>query len=469
MSSFSTGPIPGTAGAARMHEVTEENVHLIDRVIDFSRRRLLASEIPLDKPMSEKELSRLVNEQISEDGMGADRALSVFEHILSPACISTDHPQYLAFIPSAPTKAAQAFDMAVSATALYGGSWMEGSGVVHAENETLRWLAGEFGLPESAGGVFVQGGTTGNLSALVAARDDAKRKRSAAGKPRPEEWIVVCSEEAHSSIASAAAVMDVTVVTVPTGEDGVLHGDHVRPALEEHGDAVFAVVATAGSTNFGLVDDLRSVADLKREVDFWFHVDGAYGLAAILSPLARARFDGVAEADSVIVDPHKWLYTPFDSCALLYRDPETGRRAHTQHAAYLDTLNEAPEWNPSDYAIQLTRRARGLPLWFSLSTYGAGAYRAAISHALTVAHDVADEIRSRPELRLVRDPHLSVVVFERIGWEAADYASWSEKLLDAQTAFVTPSSHHGVTNLRFAVLNPRTTLAQLTVLLDTLR
>ena len=464
-----THPAPGSSGPARMHEVTDENVRLIDRVLDFSRRRLLASEVPLDKPMSERELSRLVNERISEEGMGADRALSVFEHILSPACISTDHPQYLAFIPSAPTKAAQAFDMAVSATALYGGSWMEGSGVVHAENETLAWLAGEFGLPAGAGGVFVQGGTIGNLSALVAARDDAKRRRRAAGGSAPDSWIVVCSEEAHSSIASAAAVMDVEVVTVPTDEDGQLRGAHVRPALVEHGDAVFAVVATAGSTNFGIVDDLRSVADLKREFDFWFHVDGAYGLAAMLSPIARHRFAGVEDADSLIVDPHKWLYTPFDSCALLYRTPEAGRLAHTQHAAYLDTLNEAPEWNPSDYAIQLTRRARGLPLWFSLSTYGAGAYRAAIGQALTVAHDIAAEIASRPELRLVRDPQLSVVVFERIGWEAADYAAWSDRLLEAQTAFVTPSSHRGRSNLRFAVLNPRTTLAQLTVLLDTLR
>ena len=196
---------------------------------------------------------------------------------------------------------------------------------------------------------------------------------------------------------------------------------------------MFAVVATAGSTNFGIVDDVASIAALKQEFDFWLHVDGAYGLAAMLSPLARDRFAGVEHADSVIVDPHKWLFAPFDACALIYRDPETGRRAHTQHAEYLDTLTETSEWSPSDYAAHLTRRARGLPLWFSLATYGGGAYREAITSSIQLAHDIAREIESREGLRLVRDPQLSVVVFEREGWTREDYNAWSARLLDEQT------------------------------------
>ena len=125
-------------------------------------------------------------------------------------------------------------------------------------------------------------------------------------------------------------------------------------------------------------------------------------VAAMLSPLARDRFAGVERADSVIVDPHKWLFAPFDACALIYRDPETGRRAHTQHAEYLDTLTETSEWSPSDYAAHLTRRPRGLPLWFSLATHGAAAYRDAITHSLQLAQDIAREISSREGLRLVR-------------------------------------------------------------------
>ncbi len=449
--------------AARMHEVSDEARTIVDLVLEYSRRRLLSSETPLDKPLPPAELARLAGRTIDEHGIGARKAISVFEHVLAPACITTDDPQFLSFIPSAPSKAAAAFDVVVSASALYGGSWLEGAGAVHAENEVLRWLSDEFGLPAGAGGVFVQGGTLGNLSALVAAREPAIATRE-----RPDRWRVVCSAEAHSSIASAARVMDIEVVAVPPGDDGVLRADAVRAALEEHGTSVFAVVATSGSTNFGIVDDLAGIAALKAEHDFWLHVDGAYGLAAMLAPAARPLFAGVEHADSLVVDPHKWLFAPFDACALIYRDPELGRRAHTQHAEYLDTLTEKTDWSPSDYAAHLTRRPRGLPLWFSLATYGAAVYREAISASLALAQRIADEIDRRPGLTLVRRPQLSVVVFERDGWTKADYDAWSARLLDDQHAFVTPSGHRGRTNARFALVNPRTTFAQLTGILDTM-
>lgn len=449
---------------ARMHDVTDETRQIVDLVLDYSRQRLLTDDNPLDKPLPPAELARLAGVTISERGIGARKALGVFEHVLAPACITTDDPRYLSFIPSAPSKAAAAFDLVVSASALYGGSWLEGAGAVHAENEVLRWLANEFGLPATAGGVFVQGGTLGNLSALVAARETARERGI-----RPDRWRVVCSAEAHSSIASAARVMDVEVVTVAPDAGGVLHGDAVRAALEEHGDSVFAVVATAGSTNFGIVDDIASVAEATREFGVWLHVDGAYGLAAALSPDARHYFAGLEHADSLIVDPHKWLFAPFDACALLYRDPELGRRAHTQHAEYLDTLTETSDWSPSDFAAHLTRRARGLPLWFSLATYGAEVYRDAITEAITLAERIAAEIESRDELELVRRPQLSVVVFERRGWSKDDYTAWSNRLLDDQHAFVTPSSHAGRTNARFAILNPRTTFEDLVGILDTMR
>lgn len=454
--------------AARMHAASPESAAIVDAVLDYSRRRMLATDVPLDKPQPESELRRIVGTTITDAGLGAQRALSVFEHILAPACLTTSHPAYLSFIPTAPTVASMAFDLVVSASGLYGGSWLEGAGAVHAENEVLAWLAAEFGLPAGAGGVFVQGGTIGNLSALVAARETAKERLLAEGAPLPARWKLICSAEAHSSNTSAARVMDVDVVAVPA-DDGVLRADQVRAALEEHGTAAFAVVATAGSTNFGIVDDIAGIAALKDGHDFWLHVDGAYGLTAMLAPEARGYFAGVEHADSLIVDPHKWLFAPFDCCALLYRDPETGRRAHTQHAEYLDTLTDTDEFSPSDYSIQLTRRPRGLPLWFSLATYGAVAYREAVSATLSLTRRIADEIAARPELRLVRDPQLSVVVFERDGWERADYDRWSAELLDSQRAFVVPSSHAGRPNTRFAILNPLTTFDDLVGILDTMR
>ncbi|WP_311243793.1 aminotransferase class V-fold PLP-dependent enzyme [Microbacterium sp. WCS2018Hpa-23] len=456
-------------GAERMHAASAESTAIVDAVLDYSRRRMLAADVPLDKPQTPAELDRLVGTTITDAGLGSQRALSVFEHILAPACLTTSHPSYLSFIPTAPTIASIAFDLVVSASGLYGGSWLEGAGAVHAENEVLSFLASEFGLPDTAGGVFVQGGTIGNLSALVAAREAAKAKLLDAGKELPRRWKIVCSVEAHSSNKSAAKVMDADVLLVPAGDDGVLRADAVRAALSVHGDEICAVVATGGSTNFGIVDDIAGIAALKDEFDFWLHIDGAYGLTAMLAPEARSIFAGVERADSVIVDPHKWLFAPFDCCALIYRDPDAGRRAHTQHAEYLDTLTDAGDFSPSDYSIQLTRRPRGLPLWFSLATYGVTAYREAVSATLTLTKTIAAEIAARPELRLVRDPQLSVVVFEREGWEREDYDRWSDELLDSQRAFVVPSSHRGRPNTRFAILNPLTTFDDLVGILDTMK
>ena len=151
------------------------------------------------------------------------------------------------------------------------------------------------------------------------------------------------------------------------------------------------------------------------------HVDGAYGGAALAAPSVRYLFDGIEHADSFIVDPHKWLFAPFDCCALLYRDPELARHAHTQHAGYLDPITTTGEWNPSDYAVQLSRRARGLPFWFSLAVNGTDAYRDAIESTLAVARAGASEIRRRPNVELLVEPELSVLVFRRTGWTAEDY------------------------------------------------
>ena len=459
---------PGSLTPARMHAISDETKATVDEVLDYARRRAVYEDIPLDKPLTPRELSRLASGSITRAGIGARRATSLFENVLAPACVTTDHPGYLSFIPSAPTKAAIAFDLVVSASSVYGGSWMEGSGAVFAENEVLHWLAAEFGLPQGAGGVFMQGGTIGNLSALVAARDAARRNNREAGRPDPARWAVVCSAEAHSSIKAAAAVMDVDVIGAAPGDDGRLHGDTVAVALDEHPGAVFAVVATGGTTNFGIVDDIASIAAATKSRDIWLHIDGAYGLAAMLVERMRPAFAGVELADSLIVDPHKWLFAPFDACALIYRDPEGARLAHTQHAEYLDTLTETADWNPSDLGIQLTRRARGLPLWFSLATHGTDLYRGAIDHGITLARRIADEIASRDGLSLVREPQLSVVVFRREGWTTADYREWSDRLLEDQVGFVVPSSHRGETVLRFAIISPLTTFETLTGILDTL-
>ncbi len=450
-----------------MHEHTPESHALREQVWRYAKYRLDLFPVPLDGPVSLEQLTATGSGTITEEGIGGDAALDIFRDVYAPASISVDHPGYLAFIPSAATEAASVFDMVVSASSLYGGTWLEGAGAVFAENQVLEWLAAEVGLPQGAGGAFVQGGTIGNLSALVAARETQIAKHKAAGLPIPERWSFVCSVEAHSSLAHAARVMSCDIIKVPVDVDGRLTGDAVEATVEDWSN-VFAVVATAGTTNFGIVDRLRSVGEVAHAHNVWFHVDGAYGIAGILSPEHRPLYDGVDLADSFIVDPHKWLFAPYDACALVYRDPELGRRAHTQHGEYLDVVSGAAEWNPSDYAIHLTRRARGLPFWFSLATYGVNAYREAIAYNIEVAKKFADVIRERPNVQLVREPELSIVVWERIGWEPEDYKRWSDMLIEKQIALVTPSSHQGRVNTRVAILNPQTSLELLVEILDTM-
>ena len=453
-----------TEPRAAMHDSNPETDRLREKVLAYARERMEFDPAPLDSPQTLEFLQQNAPNTVSERGLGGDEALRVFSEVLAPACLSTDHPGYLRFIPTAPTEASTLFDLVVSASSIYGGSWLEGSGAVYAENEVLAWLAREAGLRIGAGGVFVQGGTLGNLSALVAARHTAMTNRS----ERPARWKVLCSAEAHSSIKAAARVMDIDVVLAQPDENGRLHGDAVRKALETAGDGVFAIVATGGTTNFGIVDKLREIGEVAREHGIWYHIDGAYGLAGILSPLTRGLFDGTELADSFIVDPHKWLFAPFDACALVYRNPALAKAAHTQHGEYLDTLTDGDDYNPSDYAYNLTRRVRGLPLWFSLATHGIQAYRDAVTQNVETAFAIAEEIRRRPNLELVREPELSVVVFKKKGWTLADYDAWSARLLESGLGFVVPSSHRGEPNTRFAIVNPRTSIELLTQILDTM-
>jgi L-2,4-diaminobutyrate decarboxylase len=268
-------------------------------------------------------------------------------------------------------------------------------------------------------------------------------------------------------------VMDVDVIEIPGDERGRMVGSTLRSVVAELEtdvrNGIFAVVATAGSTNLGVVDDLAGVAEVAREHGWWLHVDGAYGGAGLAAPSVRPLFAGIEQADSFIVDPHKWFFGPFDSCALIYRDPRLARAAHTQHAGYLDPVTVEGEWNPSDFAIQLTRRARGLPFWFSLAVHGTEAYRDAIEQTLTVTRAGAELIRTASHLELLVEPDLSVLIFERVGWDEADYARWSAQLLDDQIAFVTPSRHAGRVCTRFAIVNPLTTTDDLGLIIDSMR
>ncbi len=446
-----------------MHQ-TGKNPKVRNAIFHYASDRIDVDP-PLDGPKTKAELDALAGQTITESGLGGEQALKLFVEVLAPATISTDHPNYLSFIPTAPTELATLFDLVVSASSIYGGSWKEGAGAVFAENQVLEFLADECGLPKGSGGLFVQGGTLGNLSALVTAREKAKASQGDCN------WAIICSSEAHSSIKAVAKVMNCKVVTADASETGSLGGAAAQAAIDgakTQGLTPFAIVGTAGTTNFGILDNLSEIAEVAQSNGLWFHVDGAYGLAGVLAPELKHLYKGVEHADSFIVDPHKWLFAPFDACALVYREPSFAKTAHTQHGEYLDVLTDGDDFNPSDYGFNLTRRVRGLPLWFSMASHGAALYREAIAANVRLAHEIAKEISSRSYLKLVRDPQLSVVVFERLGWDLADYEAWSEKLLADQFAFVVPSSHQGKPNTRFAIVNPLTKYEDLVQILDSM-
>lgn len=452
-----------------LHDASTEV--LTQAVVRYAVDRVRLDPPPLDGPRSHDELRAMAGRTITPRGLGGLEALRVFGDVLAPACISVDHPRFLSFVPAAPTEASVLFDLVVGASSVYAGSWLEGSGAVFAENEALRWIADLAGFPAEAGGVFVSGGTAGNLSALIAAR--WKWRHDADGAFDRTRGLIVTSTGAHSSVAQAARAMDCDIVTAPSDESGRMPGDALDAAIRSLDDEdlrrVFAIVATSGTTNAGVIDDLDGAADVAERLGVWFHVDGAYGGAGLAAPSVRDRYRGVERADSFIVDPHKWLFAPFDCCALLYREPRIARAAHTQHAEYLDVLHDEDEWNPSDFAHHLSRRARGLPLWFSLATHGTDAYREAIETTLTVAHAGADLIRQSEHCQLVVEPELSVVVFRRLGWTPAEYKAWSDAQLHAGESFVVPTSWYGETVLRICLVNPRTSVADVAAIIDSLR
>ena len=454
-----------------MHQVDQTTEQMVRGVLAYAENRLRMDPVPLDKgTQSAADLYRVLDGVIRDRGRSPDEVLGVYSSLIAPSIISADSPRFLGFIPAAPTKASLLFDMLVSCASIQGISWLEASGAIAAENTVLRLIADEAGLPASAGGCFVSGGSAGNLSALAVARETAKKRD--AGVRR---WRVVVSSDAHSSIVNTLRLLEMDALPVPT-PDHRLTAAAVQAALavEEDLSDVAAVVCTSGTTNAGIVDDLAGVGAIAKANGWWFHVDGAYGGSGIFARSLRAKYEGLELADSFILDPHKWLFTPFDCCALLYRDPALAKATHTQDASYLDVIHTAHpgadgshgEWNPTDYAYHLTRRARGLPLWFSLAVNGIEAYRTAIEVAVRLARDTADLIKASPGLELIREPDLGVVLFRRVGWQPADYDAWAAALHEEQIAFIPPTKWEGETVGRFAFLHPHTTMDLVREILD---
>ena len=337
----------------------------------------------------------------------------------------------------------------------------------------VRLFADLAGFPASASGCFMSGGSIGNLSALAVARDQAGGRRR-----------VAVADTAHASVDNALHLLGLEPVVVPTGPECRLTGGALRSALDALDDAtrddIGIVVAAGGSTNAGVIDDLAGCADVSESLGAWLHVDGAYGLAAMLLPEVRERFAGIERADSFIVDPHKWLFSTAGSCALVYRRPDLAREVHTQHGPYIDVLrlDEADTdglgdpgdaaYNPCDLGYQLTRRASGLPIWFALALHGLEAHREAIRHALRLATALADALDECPVAAPILRPELGVVLFRREGWGRPEWRAWAERTLREGVAFVAPTTYRGEAVGRVVFLHPRTPFSIVDELVTTL-
>ncbi len=456
-----------------MHNIDIQLVEMTLDVMKYVINRITKTAPELGQPKKEEELRSLVGETITSAGIGGEKAFDLFKDVLIKATVPIDHPRHLAFVPASPTRAAIMFDLVTSASSIHGAYWMEGAGGIFCENEAMKWLVSLTGLPEPAFGVFTSGGTAANLSAMVTARENWRKNKDNLN----EKALIITSSGAHSSIKSMAKVIDADVILVET-EDSMsaeMLSDALRELTPHQRKRLFAIVATGGTTNAGIIDDLDGIATICEQEGVWFHVDAAYGGGALASKLARPLFKGIERANSITIDPHKWLFSPYDCGAILYKNPELAKEAHSQEGSYLDIFKDegAHGFNPSDYQIQLTRRVRGLPLWFSLAMHGTDKYEWAVQQGIELANLAGRIIQDNPIVELVREPSLSCVLYRRKGWSPDDYRNWTYKNHRDGFALVTPTKwkHQGVyeTVARFCFINPDTTESDIRAILDSMK
>lgn len=453
-----------------MHTIDMDLVEMTLDVMKYTIDRISNLTPEMGAPRSEEELLRIVGQTVTPEGIGGETAFQLFKDVLVKATVPIDHPRHLAFVPAAPTRAAIMFDLVTSASSIHGAYWMEGAGGIFCENQAMKWLVSLTGLPEGAFGVFTSGGTAANLSAMVAAREEWRvRDTQNVGK----KALMLTSHGAHSSIQAMAKVIDADVVMIDCQEEN-LTGRELENAIneleEKDRNRLFAVVATGGTTNAGIIDDLDTIADVCEKENVWFHVDCAYGGGALAAPSVRHLFNGVERADSITIDPHKWLFSPYDCGAVIYKDLELAKNAHSQKGAYLEIFKDegANGFNPADYQIQLTRRVRGMPLWFSLAMHGTNKYREAIETGMELAQLAAKKIEARENLELVRPASLSVVLFRRKDWTPEQYRNWTYKNHREGFALVTPTTWKKETVVRFCFINPDTSEKDIDMILDSL-
>ena len=389
------------------------------RTVDMLVRRLCDTSIPPLRRASPSEMRDRLAGPPPAAGHDFDAILERLERDVLPFTSRGDHPGFLAFIPFCGTWPGALGDFIASACNIYAGSWMESAGPTQLELEVLDWFKQWVGYPAGAGGVLVGGGSAANLTALACARETLVGGMS-------DDLVGYVSDQAHSSLARAARVLGFRpeqLRVLPTDARLRVDPDVLAAAMDadlRKGRRPLFVAANAGTTNTGAIDPLAPIAEVCRQRDVWLHVDAAYGGFAMLTERGRALLAGIEAADSITLDPHKWLYQPYECGALLVRDDNVLRRAFQMTPDYLQDSFVSDEVNLSDRGVQLTRSSRALKVWVSLQYFGVDAFTAAIDRSLDLAERVRERVECSEVLELVAPPSLGIVCFRRVFADAAD-------------------------------------------------
>jgi glutamate/tyrosine decarboxylase-like PLP-dependent enzyme len=417
-------------------------------------------------------------------GVGADGFDDLLRQLLQdivPRGARTDHPRFFAFVPGNATWPGVLGDLIAAGTNVFQGTWLASAGVSQLELRVLQWFAEWLALPASAGGLFVSGGSVANLTALACARQLRFDGHNA-------DATLYASAETHSSVARAARVLgfrNSQLRIVPVDDSQRMRVDALRSMIARDradGLAPFFVVANAGTTSTGAVDPLTDIAAVCSDESLWFHVDAAYGGFAVLTDVGRALLAGVERADSVTLDPHKWLHQPFEAGCLMMRDAALLRRAFHVMPDYLrDTAvadrPDAPV-NFAERGIQLTRYARALKIWLSLNYFGVDAFRTSIQRAIDLTRFAEQRIAQDDRFELLSPAQLGIVCFRRrLPVDAHDGASDSEhvdrlneelvrKLMESGLGMISSTRVRGAYALRLCILSYRTTQEDVTAVID---
>jgi glutamate/tyrosine decarboxylase-like PLP-dependent enzyme len=383
------------------------------RTVDMLVDRLLAPPGPVVRSAAPRELRERLALPPPETPAGFDEILADLERDVLPYVARIGHPGYLAFIPGEGTWPGALGDLIASALNVDTCWWLGSSGPSTLELVVVDWLRRWVGYPEGAAGVLVSGGSAANLTALACARE-------ARVGAMDDRAVVYMSDQTHSSLARAARALGFRpdqVRVIPTDERARIRPDALRGAIvsDHHaGRRPLAVIANAGTTAAGAIDDFPELAQICRPHAVWLHVDGAYGAFACLSERGRQALAGIELADSITLDPHKWLYQPIELGALLVRDGATLRRGFEINPDYLSDVEAVDkEVNFADLGLQLTRSCRALKLWISLRYFGVAAFREAIDRCLDLAVYAERAIAASPELELMSPASLGIVTFRR--------------------------------------------------------